>query len=71
MDRGAWQATVHGVTELDITEQLTLGLDEVRVGSHVQCLYKKKRPQQACSWPLRTQGEGSHPQGRRRVLSKH
>ena len=22
MDRGAWQATVHGVTELDMTEQL-------------------------------------------------
>ena len=24
MDRGAWQATVYGVTELDMTEQLTL-----------------------------------------------
>ena len=23
MDRGAWQATVHGITELDMTEQLT------------------------------------------------
>ena len=23
MDRGAWQATVHGVEELDLTEQLT------------------------------------------------
>ena len=26
MDRGAWWATVYGVTELDMTEQLTLSL---------------------------------------------
>ena len=24
MDRGAWRATVHGVTELDMTEQLSM-----------------------------------------------
>ena len=24
MDRGTWQATVHGIAELDTTEQLTL-----------------------------------------------
>ena len=24
MDRGAWQATVHGITELEMTEKLTL-----------------------------------------------
>ena len=24
MDRGAWQATVHGVTELDMTKQLSM-----------------------------------------------
>ena len=26
MDRGAWRATAHGITELDTTEQLTLSL---------------------------------------------
>ena len=26
MHKGAWRATVHGVTELDTTEQLTLSL---------------------------------------------
>ena len=26
MDRGAWWAVVHGVTELDVTERLTLSL---------------------------------------------
>ena len=33
MDRGAWQATVHGVTkELDMTEWLTLSLPRRGVG---------------------------------------
>ena len=27
MDRGAWWATIHGVAELDTTDQLTLPLD--------------------------------------------
>ena len=31
MDRGAWQATVHGTAESDMTEQLTL---HVNKGNH-------------------------------------
>ena len=30
MDRGAWQATVHTVAELDTTERLTLSLGNIK-----------------------------------------
>ena len=34
------------------------------------CLYKKrKRPEQAHSLPVRTQGEGGRPQARKRVFT--
>ena len=35
MDRGAWQVTVHGVTELDMTELLTRSLS----GNYYPSLY--------------------------------
>ena len=34
MDRGAWQATVHGVAELDMTEWLTLSLSACNTRYH-------------------------------------
>ena len=34
MDRGAWRATVHGVTELDTTEQVTLSLFSIALNSN-------------------------------------
>ena len=34
MDRGAWQATVHGVTELVMTERLTFSLSACNTGYH-------------------------------------
>ena len=36
MDRGAWQATVHGVAELDMTEWLTLNYEEAWEDTQVQ-----------------------------------
>ena len=42
MDKGAWQATGHGVAELDMTEQLTLLLltfrDENNINNKTQTL---------------------------------
>ena len=38
MDRGAWQTTVHGVTEWDMTEQLTLLLSKTSE-MHVSILF--------------------------------
>ena len=38
MDRGAWQATVHGVTEWDVTERLTLSLSKTSE-MHVSILF--------------------------------
>ena len=39
-DRGAWQATVHGVTKSDTTEQLTHHDVENGPSSHLQELYE-------------------------------
>ena len=42
MDRGAWRATVHGVTkELDLTEQLTLTVMKYMYGRDSFVVYLK------------------------------
>ena len=40
MDRGAWRATIHGVAELDVTEQLALSLSYVHTHTHTYTLFQ-------------------------------
>ena len=41
MDRGAWRAAVHGVTESDTTEQLSTAAPQNQVFSPFVLLYDK------------------------------
>ena len=43
MDRGAWQATVYGVAELDTPEQLSAHTQETKIPHAVQGGEKYKR----------------------------
>ena len=38
MDRGAWQATVHWVTESDVTELLRTASDQIRSDQSLSCV---------------------------------
>ena len=49
MDRGAWQATVHGVTESDMTEQLTLSSFLTGRAQTTPPLESLPKPWQSCS----------------------
>ena len=41
MDRGAWQVTAHGVTELDTTERLTLSLSYFQIKYHNKANFRR------------------------------
>ena len=53
MDRGAWRATVHGITESDSTEH-------THTHTHTHILFKAKDEEPGLSWQTRSI---SHPQG--------
>ena len=42
MDRGAWKAAIHGITESDTTEQLTLSVFFFFVCLYIMIMFKKK-----------------------------